>query len=94
MNPRDVLGPMQAEAVEALIAERLAELDARPTEEPWPAYMDAATAARYCSVSVETLRRLLARGVLSRIQEAKGHKLTLARSDLDRLMASWRVEAR
>ena len=59
MNARDVLGPMQAEAVLALVAEAVAELreELAAVAESWPAYMDVPTAARYCSCSEERIRK-------------------------------------
>ena len=66
---RDVLGPVLAEAVAALVAEGVAAaLADLPTEEPWPAYMDAPTAARYLGVTEERVRKLIARRTLPVIQ--------------------------
>jgi Helix-turn-helix domain len=94
-DPRDVLGPVLADAVAALVAEGMAAAVAdRPTEEPWPAYMDAPTAARYLGVSEERVRKLQTAGKLAYCQEARGYRVTYPRNALDALMDSWRVEAR
>ena len=94
-DPREVLGPVLAEAVAALIAEGVAAaLADRPTEEPWPAYMSVATAARYFDVTEERVRGIPRRRARLRVQEVPGCRVFVARTDADALMASWRVEAR
>ena len=70
---------------------RLQDLDL--SGDAWPAYMDAPTAARYLGVSEQRVRKLQARRMLPVIQEARGHRVTFARTDLDQLASTWRVEA-
>lgn len=91
-DPRDLLGPVLAEAVEALAV--AAAVAALPRSELWPAYMDAPMAASYLGVTKERVRKLQAAGKLDYCQEAPGHRVTYPRDALDRLMAAWRVEAR
>jgi hypothetical protein len=93
-DPRQVLGLALTEAVEALVAERIAEAvaDLERDGERWPAYMDVPTAARYLGVAEERVRKLIARRAVAVVQEAPRHRVTLARDDLDALMRTWRVE--
>jgi hypothetical protein len=90
-DSHDVLGPVLGPAVEQLVAELLAEREELAADR-WPEYMDVPTAAAYSSQSVKRVRNLLAAGVLPRIQDAPGHRVLVARADLDTLMRSWRVE--
>jgi hypothetical protein len=90
--PRDVLGPLLIEAVEALVAELLAAAP-EPSTEPWPEFLSVPEAARFCSVKPERIRKLLAAGTLARIQEAPGCRVLIATDDLRALMRSWRIEA-
>jgi hypothetical protein len=93
-DPRELLGPVLAEAVAALVAEGVAAAVAEmPRSEPWPEYMDVRTASRYLGVSEERVRKLQAAGKLDFCQEAPGHRVTYPRVALDALMAAWRVEA-
>jgi excisionase family DNA binding protein len=95
-DPRDLLGPVLAAAVEALAAERVTEALAALDlgGERWPAYLTVPEAAAYLGVTVERVRKLIARRAMPVVQEAPGHRVTLARSDLDALMLEWRQEAR
>lgn len=95
-DPRDLLGPVLATAVEALVAERIAEAlaDLDLGDERWPKYLDVTTAAEYLGCTVERVRKLIARRALPVIQEGPGYRVALARADLDAYMRDHRQKAR
>jgi len=92
IDPRELLGPVLSASVEALVAELVAEALAElPRSEEWPEYLDVRAAARYLGCpSEEPVRKLIARRELPVSQEAKGHRIYIARAELDALMRSWR----
>ena len=96
-DPRDLLGPVLAAAVEVVVSERIAEAlaDLDFDREVWPPYMDVPTASRYLGFPTpEPLRKLIARRAVAVVQEAPGHRVALARDDLDAYMREHRQEAR
>jgi excisionase family DNA binding protein len=86
------LDALRDELREELRAELHAVVAELRSAESWPAYLSVPEAARYAGVPEERVRKLLAAGTLARIQEAPGHRVLLARDDLDALMRSWRRE--
>ncbi len=82
MTPRDrlaaVLAPDVLDAIEALVAERVAALDLAPAASPWLS-LDAA--AGYSSVSVRTIERAISKGRLR--SSAVGSRRLVHRDDLD-----------
>lgn len=79
-----------AEEFEAL-ADKVAELEARPAVEPWPEHMSVETAARYLDMTREALRKLVQRRKVAYSQECKGGRLSFARIDLDEFARRHRV---
>jgi excisionase family DNA binding protein len=89
---------VSAEDLDDLIAratEVLAQaLDRDGSGDRWPAFMSVETAAEYLDVSKERIRKLKDRREIPYIQEAPGHRVLFARTDLDEWMASLRRTAR
>jgi len=86
----DALREELREELRAELREAVAELR---EAESWPAYLSVPEVARYLGVTEERVRKLLASGKLARVQEARGHRVLVARDDLDALARSWRRTA-
>jgi excisionase family DNA binding protein len=87
------LDALKAELREELLVELRTELHAdleALRDGGGPAYMTVPEAAAFAGISEGRIRKLLTREVLSRVQEAPGHRVLIARADLEALMETWR----
>ena len=82
-------------AVASLAADAaLAELRSSGESTTWPRWMSVETAAQYLDISVERLRKLVARGRIPFVQEGPGCRVFFDRTELDAWMRRQRVAAR
>ena len=82
--------PEVVEQLVDVVVERV--LDELRERDPggWPQWMSADTASRYLDVSVERVRKLIARREIPFVQEAPGCRVFLGRHDLDAWMEKMR----
>ena len=93
VNPLDVLGPALRDAIEQIVADeverRLAEIDARPAEQPSP-YLSVEEAAAYLRCSRQRVYDLLSARRLTRIKD--GSRTLLARSEVEEYLNGRRTK--
>jgi Helix-turn-helix domain len=72
------------------IRDALPAVEQAPDIEPWPEWMNVATAARYLDISPERLAKAKQRGSVPHYQEGPGCRVFFRRSELDAWMTSFR----
>ncbi len=89
---RALLGPALTEAMAALVAEFHDRDDGREHADGdrWPRFMRIETAAAYSDIPVDSIRKLIARGVIPVLQEGPGCRVLIEREALDAALRGWR----
>lgn len=84
MNPREILGPAQVEAVRALVREVLAERSPAPVAE---GFLGTREAARRAGVKPDTIRDWVARGILPATKPPGVRGFRIRPADLDAVLS-------